>query len=128
MSDKDASLPFGFPLEGIPLAGDFARQPVAAADYQPTHSPELAAAMKEFHTPLPVTGYTPVEDDKVQLVNSIKIEEERILRRLDELKAGGQKYDQRFVALAMTYVQVGMMLAYRGVFQPVRIQLPEDAA
>ncbi|AGC36194.1 hypothetical protein B7L88_gp094 [Rhizobium phage RHEph10] len=126
MPNKEPSLPFGFPLEGIPLAGKFPEKDVVIQG--DTIYAGLIAPDVTLHTPLPVTGYTPVEDDKVQLVNSIKIEEERILRRLDELKAGGQKYDQRFVALAMTYVQVGMMLAYRGVFQPERITLPEDAA
>jgi len=80
------------------------------------------------HKPLPVKGYTGQSDDKVALANRLKEAEERYLRILDEMRADGQIYDQRFVSLAFTSMQETNMWAVRAVFQPTRIKLPEDEA
>lgn len=77
---------------------------------------------------LPVKGYTDQSSQRVELVNSNKELEERVLRRIDEMKTQGSHYDQRFVALAMTHIQEGFMCLNRAVFQPGRIGLPEDDA
>ncbi|WP_276122698.1 Acb2/Tad1 domain-containing protein [Pararhizobium qamdonense] len=82
----------------------------------------------ERHTGLPVKGYTPQSEENVALVNRAKELEERVLRQVDKIKAAGGQYDQRFVAMALSHLQVGFMLLYRGVFQPERINLPEDEA
>ena len=78
------------------------------------------------HTGLPVAGYQPQADDKVQIVNRAKEIEERVLRHLDALAADPAN-DQRMVAIARTGIQEAFMWANRAVFQPSRIKLPEDA-
>ncbi len=77
------------------------------------------------HTGLPVAGYQPQTDDKVQTVNRAKELEERVLRHLDAL-AVDKANDQRMVAIARTGIQEAFMLANRAVFQPGRVKLPDD--
>lgn len=79
------------------------------------------------HKGLPVAGYQPQSDDKVQLVNTAKELEERVLRQLDVLRERPD-VDQRMVSIAFTGIQEAFMWANRAVFQPSRIKLPEDAA
>jgi hypothetical protein len=76
------------------------------------------------HAGLPVAGYQPQSDDKVQTVNRAKELEERVLRHLDNLK--DTVADQRMVAIARTGIQEAFMWANRAVFQPGRVKLPED--
>ena len=78
------------------------------------------------HKGLPVAGYQPQSDDKVQIVNRNKEFEERLLRICDEMKSRADLYDGKFVAMAITHFQEGMMCLNRAVFQPGRIKLPED--
>lgn len=95
------------------------------------------------HKPLPVQGYTPQSQENVDLVNEGKILEERVLRWLDKVQDRSVQhepvpntiltratfvYDQRFLAMGRSDIQKGFMLAYRAVFQPGRIKLPEDEA
>ena len=84
------------------------------------------------HKPMPVSGYTPQSDTKVQLANEGKALEERYLRWLDKLgdhntPEGSPVCDPRCLALAKTNIQDGAMWAIRSIFQPQRIKLPEDA-
>lgn len=91
--------------------------------------------------PLPVAGYTPQTDDKIALVNEFKLDEERILRKIDNLIASNSAsiaaglndgtavtglYDARWANVARTHIQEGFMALNRAVFQPQRIKLPED--
>lgn len=85
------------------------------------------------HKGLPVHGYQPQSDDKVALVNGFKQDEERLLRKLDALlttKLEGDKvvpsYDARWLSIARTHFQEGFMALNRAIFQPQRIELPED--
>ena len=78
------------------------------------------------HAGLPVSGYLPQSDDKVQTVNRAKELEERVLRHLDTLRAN-PACDQRMVSIAITGIQEAFMWANRAVFQPSRIKLPDDA-
>lgn len=83
--------------------------------------------------PLPVAGYTAQSTGKVALVNTFKQDEERLLRKIDEISAGRSEagaalYDGRWAAIARTHIQEGFMALNRSVFQPQRIALPEDAA
>ena len=78
------------------------------------------------HAGLPVSGYQPQTDDKVQTVNRNKEFEERLLRICDELRARQDLYDGRFVSMAISHFQEGFMCLNRAVFQPGRIRLPED--
>ena len=88
------------------------------------------------HNGLPVSGYQPQSDDKVALVNQFKADEERMLRRLDEVtsqmfsikNADGTlgPLDQRWVAIARTHFEQGFMALNRAVFRPGRVALPGD--
>lgn len=100
-----------------------------------------------------VAGYTAQPDAKVALVNEFKVDEERLLRKLDALEKGqtfrfmnadtglpelpgaghmtyveekGVDADKRWLAVARTHFQEGFMALNRAVFQPQRIKLPED--
>lgn len=78
---------------------------------------------------LPVAGYKPQTDGKVTTVNGFKADEERILRKLDELRgAPAEEVDQRWLAIGRTSLETGFMAVNRSIFQPGRISLPEDAA
>lgn len=79
------------------------------------------------HAGLPVAGYQPQADERVQIVNRAKELEERVLRHIDAL-AADKANDQRMVEIARTGIQEAFMWANRAVFQPSRIKLPEDAA
>lgn len=77
------------------------------------------------HNGLPVAGYKPQSDAKVSTVNGFKQDEERILRKLDELKADTD-VDQRWLALGRTGIEQAFMAINRSVFKPGRVKLPED--
>jgi hypothetical protein len=92
------------------------------------------------HTPLPVAGYTPQSDDKVALANELKQAEERYLRVIDRVWAlanyktieqGAERYPAPIYNLGMLhkareFMQNANMWAVRAIFQPTRIELPED--
>jgi hypothetical protein len=77
------------------------------------------------HKPMPVSGYSPQSDANVQLANEGKRLEELYLRWLDKL-AADPNTDKRNVALAKTYMEDAAMRAVRSIFQPKRINLPDD--
>lgn len=77
------------------------------------------------HQPLPVSGYTAQSDSRVEMVNEFPAIEERVLRRLDELK--GLNVDQRWLAIGRIHIEEAFMAINRSVFQPQRVKLPEDA-
>lgn len=74
---------------------------------------------------LPVAGYRPQSDDKIDAVNINKQHEELALRRLDELK-NMPGIDQRWLAVGRTHLEQAYMAINRAVFQPSRIDLPTD--
>ena len=74
---------------------------------------------------MPVAGYSAQSQDNVDLANEGKALEERYLRWLDKL-ANASATDKRCVAEARTCVQTGAMWAVRSIFQPKRINLPDD--
>lgn len=109
---------------------------------------QMVDAERLTSNPAKVSGYTAQPDAKVALVNEFKADEERLLRKLDELAStwadsdgaihksptgiifqsqGGPAYDQRWLAVARTHFQEGFMALNRAVFQPQRIKLPEDS-
>lgn len=86
---------------------------------------------------LPVKGYKPTQSqEKIDLVNEGKELEERVLRYIDRLEAyiGGDRNDPRikpngdprFLATGKTDIQKGFMCVFRSVFNPNRVELPED--
>ncbi len=83
---------------------------------------------------LPVAGYQPQTQVKVDIVNSFKADEERILRKLDDLMAATRKgpndagpnpYDGRWLAIGRTQLEQAFMAINRAVFQPKRVELKD---
>ena len=75
---------------------------------------------------LPVAGYKPQTQSKVDTVNAFKADEERILRKLDAMHRDVENYDQRWLAIGRTALEQAFMAINRSVFQPGRAALPED--
>jgi len=73
-----------------------------------------------------VKDYRPLTEEMKTLANEGKELEERYLRYLDKLNARPDT-DLRMVALARTNMQTTGMWAVRAIFQPERIDLPEDS-
>lgn len=82
--------------------------------------------MKE-HEGLPVAGYKKQSDENVQLVNSFKQDEERLLRKLDELvlREGPVTLDARWLSIGRTHLEQAFMAINRSIFRPGRVELPE---
>lgn len=78
------------------------------------------------HSGLPVAGYNPQSDANVAIVNENKALEERVLRQIDKHREAGSQFDQRMIAIANTKIQEAFMWLNRSVFQPSRIELPDD--
>lgn len=74
------------------------------------------------HQPIPVAGYKPQSQATIDLVNSNKREEERILRAMDALKMSTD-VDQRWLAIARTQIEQGFMALNRSIFKPGRVEL-----
>lgn len=79
------------------------------------------------HKPLPILGYNATEpQSKVDLVNSFKAMEERVLRELDALAQREDQIDKRWLAIGRTHLEQAFMCVNRSIFQPQRAKLPED--
>jgi hypothetical protein len=78
--------------------------------------------MMTDHKGLPVEGYKPQSDDKVQLVNNYKRVEEAVLRMLDGLK-DSPEIDQRWLAIGRTGLEQAFMAINRSIFKPGRAKL-----
>lgn len=81
-------------------------------------------AMTE-HSGLPVKGYGPQSEMKVQAVNHNKELEEVILRVCDSLSKTAN-IDQRWLAIGRTHIEQGFMAINRSVFKPGRVTLASD--
>ena len=82
------------------------------------------------HQGLPVAGYRPQSDLAVNVVNEHKRLEEELLRRLDGLANTDWApfADPRWLSIARTHFEQGLMALNRAVFRPQRVKLPEDSA
>jgi hypothetical protein len=77
------------------------------------------------HQGLPVSGYRPQSDERVQLVNQNKQAEEACLQILDNL--GRLDYiDKRWLAIGRTELEKAFMAINRAVFQPTRAVLEKQ--
>lgn len=74
------------------------------------------------HKPMPVAGYTPQSQDRVEAVNYNKRLEEQVLRAIDHIQRNGS-FDQRWASIARTQIEQGFMALNRAIFQPTRIDL-----
>ena len=77
------------------------------------------------HQALPVSGYKPQSQERVDLVNANKAIEEQTLRILDGLAARAD-VDKRWLAIGRTHLEQAFMAINRAVFQPERAKLPGD--
>ena len=80
------------------------------------------------HQGLPVKGFAPQSDERVEMVNMNKMNEEQILRTLDMMAESPQQFDPRWTAIARTGFEQAFMAMNRAIFRPQRIKLPEDEA
>ena len=72
---------------------------------------------------LPVAGYKPQSDDRIEIVNGNMINEERLLRQIEaQIKQGYA--DPRWAAIAKTQLEQAYMAWNRAIFQPARVELP----
>lgn len=69
-----------------------------------------------------VVGYTSLPAEAVELMNKIKVHEERIMRAIDEL-CSDPDIDQRWLAIARTELQKSYMCLNRAVARPGRVAL-----
>lgn len=76
-----------------------------------------------LHEGLPVAGYQPQTEERVELVNKHKDLEERLLRHLEVLSG---TVEPRWAAIAKNHFEQGFMALNRAVFRPSRVKLPED--
>jgi hypothetical protein len=77
------------------------------------------------HAGLPVAGYLPQSDVKVERVNINKKLEEQCLRVLDHL-ATFPETDKRWLAIGRTGIEQAWMAVNRSVFKPARVPLAGD--
>lgn len=84
--------------------------------------------MAETREGLPVAGYRPQSQANIDTVNGFKADEERILRKLDELRSGhgSGSIDQRWLAIGRTQLEQAFMAINRAVFAPTRVKLPDE--
>lgn len=72
-----------------------------------------------------VKGYTPLSPATIELMDKIKIHEERVMRCIDEL-TNDPKNDQRWLAIARTDLQKAYMSLIRSIAKPERIAILEN--
>lgn len=111
--------------------GYYVRYSDGYESFSPAAAFEEGYTRADVHDPkngaLPVAGYQPQTQEKVDLVNSFKADEERLLRNLDGLKEGWPPgIDQRWLAIGRTQLEQAFMAINRSVFRPKRCALPED--
>lgn len=71
--------------------------------------------MKNPHTK--ITGYRDLTQEEIDAMNGIKAEGERLRFLLEGLR-DNREFDQRWVGIAETNLQQGIMAAVRSVAQP----------
>lgn len=71
--------------------------------------------MKDQHTK--IKGYRDLSQEEIDLMNEIKAEGVRLGELIEKLQANSS-LDQRWVSIARTDLQTGIMAAVRSVAQP----------
>lgn len=77
-----------------------------------------------MHKPMPVAGYVAQPQERIDLVNTLKECEERILRIFDSL---GERddVDKRWLAIGRTHLEQAFMGVARSIFRPQRVELKD---
>jgi hypothetical protein len=68
-----------------------------------------------------VLGYRELSAEDKEVMNALSKWEASWNKVVDSLRASGDEFDQRCVAIAATHVETGMMYARRSVARPVRL-------
>ena len=68
-----------------------------------------------------IKGYRDLTEDEIAVMNALKAREASWNKVIDSMKAAGDEYDQRYVSLAATHVETGVMFAIKAVARPVRL-------
>lgn len=71
-----------------------------------------------------IYGYKEPTEDVLKIVNDNKIAEERLLRTIEQLVAGGIA-QPRWVEIARAHFEQGYMALNRAILQPDRVDLPD---
>lgn len=71
--------------------------------------------MKDQHTK--ITGYRDLTQEEIDAMNAVKAEGERLRILLEEMRAN-EMLDKRWIAIAETHLQQGIMAAVRAVAKP----------
>lgn len=66
----------------------------------------------------PIMGYRELSADEIELINEIKLQGNNLGIAIDAMVQAGTKYDQRWVSIARTHFQQGLMALTRAVAQP----------
>lgn len=66
-----------------------------------------------------IRGYRDLSQEDIDTINAIKSWEASWNKIVDSMKAD-PSLDQRYVAIAATHIETGMMFAVKAVAQPVR--------
>lgn len=66
----------------------------------------------------PIVGYRELTADEIELINEIKLQGNNLGLAIEAMVQGGTKYDQRWVSIARTHFQQGLMALTRAVAQP----------
>ncbi len=77
------------------------------------------------YTSLPVAGYRPQNLTVIDLVHGNKMDEEQVLRVLDEL-VKLPEIDKRWLAIGRTDLEKGFMAINLAIFNPNRVALRQD--
>lgn len=64
-----------------------------------------------------IKGYRDLDEEEISSINAVKVEGERLRSLIGELRNSSQ-CDQRWVSIAETHLQQGVMAAVRAIAKP----------
>jgi hypothetical protein len=110
------------------VGGYFVRYPDGYESWSPAAAFEEGYAPADtMASPLPVSGYKAQPQEVIDAVNGFKADEERVLRKLDDLREScAASVDQRWLAIGRTQLEQAFMAINRSLFRPGRAVLLED--
>ncbi|MGP9494071.1 MULTISPECIES: hypothetical protein [unclassified Pseudoalteromonas] len=65
-----------------------------------------------------IKGYRELNQQEINDMNDIKAEGERLKNVIEAMRSRGDTLDQRWISIAETHLQQGIMAAVRAVAQP----------
>lgn len=110
------------------VGGYFLRYSDGYQSWSPAEAFEQGYREKTFDPKdgaLPVAGYKPQTQTKVDCVNAMKVREELILQQLDFMSTD-EEIDQRWLAAGRLAIEQGFMAINRSIFRPGRVVLTKS--